>query len=357
MLCRWEPSGVLRVFQTRGKFALSGEDFIPSPDGGVWYTVSVSGFGGGVGMGRIGHLDANGVSTEYLVPNTLTIPASLALAPDGSLWYGQSGLMRFGVMAPPGAGPAKQPTVTTLSITPSQPETAPVTGVATVTAPGGGVPTGFVVFSYTGEAIPLTNGMATLTTSAAVQQAAYCCDVNCFGSLSQPFTVVGGLPSRVAAVQFGRSDPPAGETIPAPSTANSFDMTTDMSSANFLTGGTPTRTVTIVMDGTNTLGTGNLTPYVPFVGATPDGSNRFTVSGFGPGQHSIQAIYNGDANFDRIASLPYLFLGVAPSPLAATTTLSLSANSVPTGQAVTLTARVAARVSRKVWWISWTGPT
>jgi hypothetical protein len=281
-------------------------------------------------MGRIGHLDVYGVSTEYLIPNTLHVNAGLALAPDGSLWYGQAGLMRFGVMAPPGVGPSKLQTTTTLSVSPSPAGSAAITCVATVTSPGGGTPTGFVIFSTFGGRVPLTNGTATAVLIASPSlQAGYCGDANYFGSLSQPAFLKPGLPSsRVANISFANST--TGVNTPTESTGSTFNVFTTMSAANFLTGGTPSGTVTIIMDDTNTLGNGTLST----------GTNQFTVSGYGPGQHYLQAFYNGDANFDPIASVKLGFVGVAPSVLSATTTLSLSTNQAQAGQVVTLTATV-----------------
>jgi hypothetical protein len=92
--------------------------------------------------------------------------------------------------------------------------------------------------------------------------------------------------------------------------------------------GTPTGTVTF-KDGATVLATGALS----------GGTARFTTSALGAGNHSITAVYNGDTNDQGSTSSA---LTETVNRAGTSTTLASSANPSVNGQAVTITATVAA---------------
>ncbi len=94
----------------------------------------------------------------------------------------------------------------------------------------------------------------------------------------------------------------------------------------------PTGAVTL-LDGASTIGSSTLTNGVAMI----------SVSGLAVGQHSITASYAGDVNDSAAVSLALLQI-VQPIPANASTTTSLSssANPASVGQALTLSATVAA---------------
>jgi hypothetical protein len=96
--------------------------------------------------------------------------------------------------------------------------------------------------------------------------------------------------------------------------------------------GTPTGTVTF-MDGNMNLGTSTL----DIGGNVGIAQTTFTISTLSVGDHSITAVYNGDANFDPVTSDP---VDQTINQDTTTTTLSSSLTPSTKGTAVTFTAIV-----------------
>jgi hypothetical protein len=151
---------------------------------------------------------------------------------------------------------------------------------ATVTSQGSGTPTGTVTFSDGSTSLgtsPLSGGTAIFSTAALTVglhsiNAAYSGDSNFSGSsasLNQTVNQAGTTTSLTSA--------------PNPSAvAQAVTLTAVVAPAYT---GTPTGTVTF-MDGATTLGTGTLN----------GGVATYTTSSLAIGQHSMTAVYSGDAN-------------------------------------------------------------
>jgi autotransporter-associated beta strand protein len=96
-------------------------------------------------------------------------------------------------------------------------------------------------------------------------------------------------------------------------------------------GQTPTGTVTFILDGTTTLGSRSLSPV-------PGGASAsFSVATIPAGNHTITAVYSGDANYSGTA-------GSTPQTVMKDTTtvgVTSSVNPSATGQAVTFTATIS----------------
>jgi parallel beta-helix repeat protein len=262
-------------------------------------------------------LDGNGVAT--LVNSSLTVGTHLIVAtyPGGVNWGGASASVTQTVLY------TVNETLTS-SLNPSHRDQA-VTFTATVSSPNG-TPTGTVAFSYgSGTAlgtVPLTNGVASLTTSALPQgtqivTAAYSGDTKFFGNSHTLTQIVIGFLTNTTLVSITPTKLYALE--PATITA----VVTGV-------GGMPTGIVTFT-DGGTSIGTATL---------NPTGTATLTYAFPASGSQSVIANYNGDVNFSPSSSAPYPInvlmndsetaLAVAPIPVYAehTTTLTATLTSV-----------------------------
>ena len=193
----------------------------------------------------------------------------------------------------------------------------------TATVAGSVTPSGTVSF-FDGATllgtVTLSGGTATFTTSALS-----------VGSHSIT-TVYGGSPSftgSTAAVQTQIVSPSASATtVTSAPNPSSFGQAVTLTASVSVAAGTPSGTVSF-FDGATLLGTGTLSGAVA----------TFTTSALGVGSRSITAVYGGDASF--IGSTSPVHSQVVTQ--ASSTTTATSAPSPSSfGQAVTLTASVAA---------------
>jgi hypothetical protein len=204
-----------------------------------------------------------------------------------------------------------------------------VTFVAAVTG-SGGTPTGSVTFkdgATTLSIVPLDGtGHASLMTSALSAGG------HSITAVYGGDATFGSSVSAAVAVQVNASGGTASTTslaaTPNPSTSGTPATFTATVSG---TGGTPTGTVTF-KDGASTIGT-----------ATLNGSGQavLTTSSLSLGNHSITAVFGGDATFAGSTSAPVAFQ-VGPGGTATTTKLMSSANPSVAGQPVTFTAAITA---------------
>jgi 6-phosphogluconolactonase (cycloisomerase 2 family) len=206
-----------------------------------------------------------------------------------------------------------------------QPVGQPVTLTATVSAPSGGTPIGFIYFRDSGvllARVPLSGGVATFTTSTLVGgdhslDAHYGGNVKFATSTSPVLSLFFFGKPTDTALAFNPHVPTFGEPL---------TITATVSGA----GPIPTGTV-IFKDRTRTLGTGVLD------GA---GTAQITTSATeleGGSQHVMTAIYSADLVYEsNIKSVP-----LTVNPAASTTVLSSSLNPAPAGTEVTLTATVS----------------
>jgi hypothetical protein len=192
-----------------------------------------------------------------------------------------------------------------------------VTFTATVTLSAA---TGTVTFkdgSTTLGTGTLSAGSATFATSALSVgthsiTAVYGGDTNFAGSTSTSLSQVVGQASSTTALNAAPNPSAFGQSV-------TFTAT--------VTASTATGTVTF-KDGTATLGTGTLS----------NGSATFTTSTLATGNHSITAVYSGDANFTgSTSSVTIQSVGLA----ASTTALTSGTNPSAFGQSVMFTATVS----------------
>ena len=224
-------------------------------------------------------------------------------------------------------------TVVTSSLNPSQ-FNQPVTFTATVTANGGGGPTGTVNFTADGvviagcaavQLVPQKNGSiamcqtSTLTVGSHTIIATYSGDQNFTGSM-------GTLaPNQVV----NKADTETVLSAVPPNQSNYLQLVTFTATVTGAFGDSPTGTVTFT-DGANPICTA--VPLAQQVNASTASCStaKLTVGG-----HTITATYNDDANFTgSVGITQYQVIGNVT-----VTTLSVSpASPVSAGQAVTLTA-------------------
>jgi hypothetical protein len=217
-------------------------------------------------------------------------------------------------------------TALTSSLNPSAVGQA-VTFTATVTpASGSGTPTGTVTFkdgTTTLGTVPLSGTTAVLATSSLAVgshsiTATYSGDATFAPSTSPVLTqVVKEVSATATTTTLASSVNPStfGQSV-------TFTATVVANNGS----GTPTGTVTF-MEGPTTLGTGTLS----------GGQATFTTSSLVAGNHTVTAIYGGDANSASSTS-PALTQVVNQAPTA--TALASSVNPSNVDQAVTFTATV-----------------
>jgi hypothetical protein len=227
------------------------------------------------------------------------------------------------------ANPAASTTALTSSANPSL-FGQPITLTATASpASGAGIASGTVTFkdgtTVLGTVSLDLSGQATLTTSALsvgthAVTASYGGDTN-FGpststALTQTVNQVTGAAASTTALASSVNPSVYGQSV---------TLTATVSGGS----GTPTGTVTF-KDGTTTLGIANL---------NTSGQATLTLSSLVAGSHSLTGAYSGDATFAPSTSAA---LSESVNQDGTATALSSSANPTTYGQALTLTATVAA---------------
>jgi autotransporter-associated beta strand protein len=205
-----------------------------------------------------------------------------------------------------------------------------VTFTATITpvAPGAGAPTGTVTFVIDGANQPaatLAGGQATFVTttlSVGTHQvsATYSGDGNFAGSNSSLSIFTQAVGQAGTATNVTPSSNPSGANQPVTFTATVLPVSPGS--------GTPTGTVSFVIDGTTQ------SPAAGLVG----GQATFVTSSLNMGSHTVSATYNGDTNFTPSTSstLTQTVLN------ASATKVTASVNPSVFGQPITLTASVSA---------------
>lgn len=212
-----------------------------------------------------------------------------------------------------------------------------VTYTATVTraSAGAGTPTGtaqlFVDGIATGDTEPLTGGVAvfnpitSLTAGDHTIRVAYSGDGNFTSSAGTLGQHVDKAATAVALI-----------ASPSPSAQDQAVTLTATVAAVAPGSGDPSGTVTFLADG-NTIGASSLT-------STADGMQAsVSVATLAPGGHTLQATYNGDADFSGSQSAQVDQTVISGAAQAATTThISSSVNPSTYGQLITFTADVSA---------------
>jgi ELWxxDGT repeat protein len=224
------------------------------------------------------------------------------------------------------AAPAGAATTTALAVSGGGTTGKPVTLTATVTAPGGGAPTGSVQFrdedTVLGSA-PLANGQATfnpgsLAPGSHTLQAVYSGDATFAPSTSAPVSQsVDSALATTLALTTSDGNARAGETVTLTATIH------PAANGPAAPGGSVT-----FSDGATQLGS---SPVV-------NGVATLKTSGLSAGAHTIAAQYSGDAVYAGSTAAP-LTQTVSAAP-ASTVTLTTSASTVTLGQAIKLTANV-----------------
>ncbi|MFG2196601.1 Ig-like domain repeat protein, partial [Streptomyces sp. NPDC048639] len=222
-------------------------------------------------------------------------------------------------------------TASTTTVSPSPNPSVPgqaVTFTATVApaGPGGGTPTGTVTFTISGGptlTAPVVAGRATVTTSALTPgphtvTAQYSGD-GAFNPSTGTMTQTVDRASTTTTVTSSPDPSVAGQSVTL--TANVAPVAPGS--------GTPTGTVTFVIDGGAPM-------TAPLVG----GQASVSTSALGVGSHTVTATYGGDASF--APSTGNDTQTVQAQPVTATTTaVTSSPDPSVVGQAVTFAATVA----------------
>jgi len=223
-------------------------------------------------------------------------------------------------------GPASTTTTLTSNANPSNAGQA-VALTATVIAAYGGSPSALVTF------VDGTTVLGSVAPNATTHQATLTVSTLAAGTQSITANFVGGTNFATSSSQVLTQT--VNPVAPANTTTN---LATSLSTpqyqqpvvftatVNSASGGTPTGSV-IFSDGGNTLGTLNLN----------SGTAALTVTKLSVGNHSITAVYNGNAGFNSSSSSA---AGVTVTAASTTTTLASTPNPANGGQAVTLTATV-----------------
>lgn len=268
-----------------------------------------------------GTLNGNGVATL----NTTALPVGVdqvtaAYAGNASFAPSTSSATTVNV--------AKAPTTTTLTVIPIASafgQSVTLTATVAPTTSGLGTPTGTVEFlngSSEIETIRMTNGVATLTTSALPVgndsiTALYESDNTFASSTSKAVVAAVSAVPTTTTLAVSPTQPSLGQTV---------DLTATVAPAGTNTG-TPTGTVTF-LDGASVLGTSSV---------NSSGVATLATTGLVGGSNALTARYNTDGNFATSTS-PVVSVTVPQG--TSTTALSISPNPSSFGQSVTLAATV-----------------
>jgi hypothetical protein len=278
------------------------------------------------GSSVTGTTDATGVATATLPVNgpvrSATVTASVAAAPD---LVAATTSAAFAVTVDP----------TTTAVVASEPSATigdDLTFTATVTSTIGSGPTGTVQFvidgANFGAPAPLSSGSATSAAISTLQlgthsvYAVYSGDANFAGSTSPAINVNVHNPLLPTTT--------ASTPSPAPSVYGQ-QVTISTTVAPKTGTGTPTGSVEYLADGVS-LGTAALAPSAGGADAS------FVTSALAVGTHTIVANYSGDDVYNGSSSTSSLTV----RPSATTTVVGTNDATTVTGQAVDVTATVAA---------------
>jgi hypothetical protein len=268
-------------------------------------------------------------SAVALSSGTATCTTSLASAGSHTITASYSGDQDFTVSSDTVAQTVNKAATTTALASSPNPSTAgqAVTFTATisVTAPGGGSPTGSVTFSDGAttlcSAVPVSAGTATCSKALAAGThsvtAAYSGDATHSSSSSSAVSQVVNKATTTTAVAASPTTALSGQTV-------TFTATISVTAPG---SGSPTGTVAF-KDGTTTL-----------CAASAVSSGQATCAvGLPTGGHSVTAVYSGDSSFTGSTSSP---VTVTVNQASTTMSLTPAANPSTGGQAVTVTATVA----------------
>ncbi|WP_449396272.1 putative Ig domain-containing protein [Devosia riboflavina] len=282
------------------------------PNGNVTFNI------GGTNYGPVA-VNGSGIatySTSALAPGTYPVTAAYAgnanfAASSGTLAASQT------------VAKANTTTTVTASATPTYGSPVTFTATTAAVAPGGGTPTGNVIFTIGGvdqSPVALSSGTATISRSnlppgTTAVSARYVTSTNynaSSGSLS------GGV--TVAAA-------PTTTTVTQSNASSAFGEAVSFQAQVASGGGQPTGSVIFTIDGT---------AQSPVT--LSNGSASFSTSSLGVGAHTVSAAYQATTNF--AASTGTLAGGHAVTTRPTTTTLS-GPGSIAFGSSATVTATVA----------------
>lgn len=246
---------------------------------------------------------------------------------DGYAWGENLGWIHlrngnlYGVTYAPAQG-------STLSATAGTPQTASVTtaygtalAVTLLNATGNPVVGASVVFTApaAGASGSFVNGSNTVTVSTDAQGVARASAFTANATAGGPYTVTASQGGLTAS--FNLTNGALGSSIRLTSSANPVTTTTPLTLTAVVNGASPTGTVQF-KDGSTALGA-----PVPLVG----GRASTTTSTLSPGNHTLTAVYGGDANNSAATSSPLSQVVQAPTPTQPDTgsTLNVPALSLP----------------------------
>lgn len=316
------PQGAVTQYPLPVEFQGNGRDIAAGPDGNLWF---VGESGGDSSTSSVGMITPQGVITMYpLLPGD-SQSSDIAAGPDGSLWF----LLNSSVYGTSAVGQ-----ITTSGVVSYYPlPYANMHPLGLAAGPDGNI---YIASGLGGYGVDSDVGdiMALDPASGAVQ---------IYPGLyySVPDGIAAGPDGNLyfAVLQYGE----LGKfTVTAPDSA-SIAVTSDANPAVYGQPGSLTATITpngqpdVAPSGTVTFEvSGVRQPPVPVV----DGTATLPFSALPSGTTSIQATYDGDANFGAVTSQMLLYQTVNTD--ATTTTLTSSANPAAAGQDVQITAAVTA---------------
>ncbi|OWK44010.1 Ig-like domain repeat protein [Fimbriiglobus ruber] len=238
----------------------------------------------------------------------------------GDLWYASE--------SPPTsfAGVAVDPTTTSLARSSSSTTYGQAVTLTATVGSSAGTPSGSATFLDGATVLgtgTLSSGVAMFTTAALTGgshaiTAVYAGNATYTTSTSAAVSVTVSQVASTTYLSVSVNPAVAGQSVTLTATVAPGGTGSGM----------PTGTVTF-KDGSTTLGTGTLS----------GGVVTFTTSALAVGSHSITAVYSDDTNFTASTSAA---VTETVNPANTTTTLAASTNTATYGQAVTLTATVAA---------------
>ena len=237
-------------------------------------------------------------------------------------------------------------TTTTLNATPTSDTSGQSVGLtaSVSTLSGTNTPTGLVSFMQAGTSI----GTATLNASgvATLNTTALAVGADSITAVYSGNSIYAGSASSAVTVEVASSS-----TNPSPTTATTTTLTTSATQVNPGQNVTATAKVVAQSGGNPPAGT------VTFLwGSTPVGTAQLNSSGVAtisgsvptPGSYLVTASYGGNASFSGSSSPP-LTLTIGPSAVVPTAiTLTASAQTITTGQTLTVTAKVTPQSGQTV---------
>jgi streptogramin lyase len=302
-IARITPAGVITEFSVGIAFNSRPLGITAGPDGNLWFTE---------GDGKIGRITGTGVITEFSAGITGGTLFGITAGPDGNLWFTNSASSRIGRITPAGqvtefAGGTTAGSAT-LQITPGP------DGNLWFTEPGrnliGRITTGGVLNEFSAGIAP----------GAAPGGIAVGADGNIW------FTEIAG--NRIGRLDLAQAGAVTTTALRTSAPTAVFGQPVTLTASVSSPAGTPTGTV-IFKDLDTVLGT-----------ATVNAAGQATLTqSLGVGAHLLTASFVGNSAFAPSRSA---FVTETVNRAATTVALSPSVNPAVAGQAVTLTATVAA---------------